>query len=121
MANRSSGHQPGGGLHSKNVVQQPVRTGSGSRNARPAGTAQIGIMYGDKATHGEPSGYHGEKLHGPAARNFQPTKFGNELAARTERKPGGSREVMSSGSQGCHGQPAQGQSGLPSTKGQWPD
>jgi hypothetical protein len=31
---------------------------------RPAGVAQIGIMYGDKATHGDPkgSGYKGERL-----------------------------------------------------------
>jgi hypothetical protein len=29
--------------------------------------------------------------------------------------------VMRSGGQGCHGTPAQGQRGLPSTRGQWPD
>jgi hypothetical protein len=31
---------------------------------RPAGVAQIGIMYGDKATHGDPkgTGYTGERL-----------------------------------------------------------
>jgi hypothetical protein len=34
------------------------------------------------------------------------TKFGNEIAANTVCKPGGSREVMSSGSQGQHGQVA---------------
>ena len=103
MANRDSGHQPGGGIASNKITERPVRTGTGSRNARPSGTAQIGIMWGDKATHGEPSGYTGEKLHGPASRNFQPTPFGNEIAANTVCGPGGSREVMRSGGQGTHG------------------
>jgi hypothetical protein len=34
---------------------------------------------------------------------------------------GGRTNYGQSGSQGCHGQPAQGEGGLPSTKGQWPD
>jgi hypothetical protein len=95
------GHIPGGGIHSKNVVQQPVRTGSGSKSARPAGVAQIGVAWGRHITRTGDSNYSGERLHND--RSFQPTKFGNEIAASTVCKPGGSREVMSSGSQGAHG------------------
>jgi hypothetical protein len=36
-------------------------------------------------------------------RSFQPTPFGNEIAARTVCGPGGSREVLRSGGQGTHG------------------
>jgi len=117
-------HQPGGGPRSKNVVEPRIRTGSGSRNARPAGVSQFGYSYGDHTTNRPgSSGYTGEKLHGPAGRDFQPTKFGNELATNVGRGgPGAGRTLHGqSGSQGCHGQPAQGAGGLPSTKGQWPD
>jgi hypothetical protein len=80
-------------------------------------------MVGDKETHGRGStGYKGERLHNPE-KNFQPVKFGNELATNVGRGgPGTGRTLHGqSGSQGCHGQPAQGASGLPSTKAQWPD
>ena len=100
MANKP-GNQ---GISSKNLTHRPVKTGSGSRGTRPAGAAQIGIMYGNKPTRMEPTKYSGEPLHG--GRSFQATKFGNEIAARTVCKPGGSREGMSSGSQGQHGQVA---------------
>jgi hypothetical protein len=91
-------------------VQPSVRTGSGSHSTRPAGTAQIGIMYGDKVTHVKGStGYTGEKLHSPE-RNFQPVKFGNELATNIGKGgPGAGRTLYGqSGQQGCHGQPASG-------------
>jgi len=94
----------GGGYGSKQHVEGSVRTGSGSRNARPAGATNIGLMYGDHTTNRPgSSGYRGEQLHGPAERNFNPTKYGNEIAASTKPGPGGSRQVMSSGSQGTHG------------------
>jgi len=101
MAMRGSG---GGGYGSRQHVEKSVRTGTGPRSARPAGVAQIGAMQGDHVTtHGGAStGYKGEKLHHDN-RTFQPTPFGNEIAARTVCGPGGSREVMSSGSQGTHG------------------
>jgi hypothetical protein len=91
------------------VVRPSVRTGSGSHSTRPAGTAQIGNAYGDHSTHrGDSTGYTGEKLHNPE-RNFQPVKFGNELAAKTVCGPGGSRNLYGqAGSQGTHGQPASG-------------
>jgi hypothetical protein len=93
------------GISSRHHVQTPVRTGTGSKGTRPAGTAQVGIMYGDKATHGNPkgTGYTGERLHND--RNFQPVKFGNEVALNVGRGgPGTGRTLHgSSGSQGTHG------------------
>jgi hypothetical protein len=112
------------GISSKNVVHPSVRTGSGSKSTRPAGVSQFGYQVGDHTTNRPgSSGYRGEKLHGPAARNFQPAPFGNEVALNVGKGgPGTGRTLHGqSGSQGCHGQPAQGASGLPSTKGQWPD
>jgi hypothetical protein len=91
------------GISSKNVVRPGVRTGTGSHNARPAGVVQLGYSVGDHATSGGSSGYTGEKLHGPSSRNFQPTKFGNEIAASTVCGPGGSCTVYASGAQGQHG------------------
>src|SRR6516225_1264562 len=98
---RKSGTGSGGGIGMNKNVQSSIRTGSGSKSARPAGVAQIGLMWGRHITRTGDSNYSGEKLHND--RNFQPTKFGNEIAANTVCKPGGSREVMRSGSQGAHG------------------
>jgi hypothetical protein len=101
MAMRGSG---GGGYGSRNVVEPRVRTGSGSKSTRPAGVSQIGYQVGDKVTSQRGStGYKGEKLHSPE-RNFQPTKFGNEVALNVGKGgPGAGRQVMSCGSQGVHG------------------
>ena len=91
----------GGGYHTRQHVEKPVKTGTGSRGTRPAGTAQIGIMWGDHVTNKGARGYTGERLHND--KSFQPTPFGNEVAANTQCKPGGSREVLPHGGQGQHG------------------
>jgi len=104
-----SGNQKGGGYGSRQHVEKPVRTGTGSRGTHPGGVAQLGQHVGDKATHGNPkgTGYRGEPLHNN--RSFQPVPFGNEMALNVGKGgPGTGREVMASGSQGCHGQPAAG-------------
>jgi hypothetical protein len=99
------GHQPGGGIASKVHVQTPVRTGTGSRSARPAGVAMFGQSQGDHVTNRPGStGYRGEKLHGPADRNFQPVKFGNEVALNVKGGgPGTGRTVHHCGSQSQYG------------------
>jgi hypothetical protein len=100
---RRSGTGSGGGYGMNKNVSPPVRTGSGSFNARPAGVAQIGTAIGDHSTNsGRSTGYRGEKLHGPAERNF-PTKFGNEVAANTVCGPGSSRTIYKTGAQDLHG------------------
>lgn len=104
MATNRSGHKPGGGIASRQHVQTPVRTGSGSRSARPAGVAQLGQKQGSHSTHERTeSPYRGEKLHND--RSFQPVKFGNEVALNVGGGgPGKGRDpAMKSGSQGCHG------------------
>src|SRR5215472_1093269 len=100
MAMKGSG---GGGYGSRPHVEKSVKTGTGSRGTHPGGVAQLGQHVGDKATHGNSkgTGYRGEPLHNN--KSFQPTPFGNEIAANTVCGPGGSREVMRSGGQGLHG------------------
>jgi hypothetical protein len=117
MAMKGSG---GGGFGSRPHVEKPVRTGTGSRGTHPGGVAQLGQHVGDHTTNRPgSSGYRGEPLHNN--RNFSPVKFGNEIALNSKSAPGQGRDIHPSGGQGCHGQPAQGERGLPSTKGQWPD
>src|SRR6516225_5824314 len=86
----TSGNQKGGGYGGRQHIETKVRTGSGSHSARPAGTAQIGQMYGTHTTNRRTeSDFRGERLHNPE-RNTQFTPFGNEVAARTVCGPGGS-------------------------------
>ena len=87
----------GGGYHSKPHVEKPVRTGSGSRGTRPGGAASLGQVYGNHVTNRDHTDYRGPKFHDD--KSFQPTPFGNEVAASTVCKPGGSRDVHASGSQ----------------------
>jgi hypothetical protein len=101
-----SGNQPAGGYGSRQHVEKSVRTGSGSHNARPAGVSQIGYQVGDHITNRPgSSGYKGEKLHGPAERNFQPVPFGNEVALNVGKGGCGTGRTLygQAGSQGTHG------------------
>jgi hypothetical protein len=62
-------------------------------------------MYGNKVTHMKGTlPFTGERLHDPKS-NFQPVKFGNEVALNVGKGgPGTGRDpTMRSGSQGCHG------------------
>jgi hypothetical protein len=99
------GHLPGGGIASRQHVETPIKPGTGSRNARPAGVSQLGYAIGDHDTgSGKSTGYRGEKLHGPASRNFQPVPFGNQLVTNVGKGgPGTGRDVHATGSQGLHG------------------
>jgi hypothetical protein len=101
-----SGNQKGGGYGSRQHVEKPVRTGSGSKSTRPAGVSQIGYAVGDHSTNRPGStGYRGEKLHGPAERNFQPVKFGNEVALNVGKGGCGTGRTLygQGGTQGTHG------------------
>src|SRR5262249_51101521 len=87
----------GGGYHSRQHVEKPVKTGTGSRGTRPAGGAMFGTMQGSHVTRGGGSTYRGEPV--PGGRSFQPTKFCNGSTASTVCGVGGSRTIYSSGSQ----------------------
>ena len=115
------GHIPGGGIASKQHVTIPVRTGSGSKGVSPGWVAQKGQLVGDHVTREGSTGYRGEPKF--TGQNFSPVKFGNEVALNVGKGgPGTGRTLYGQGgTQGCHGQPAQGAAGLPSTKNQWPD
>src|SRR6516225_3076907 len=96
------GNQKGGGYGSRQHVEKPVRTGSGSRSTNPGGVGQLGQKQGDHVTRGGSSGYRGDPLH--SGRSFQPVKFGNEVALNVG--PGGcgtGRTIYKTGSQGVQG------------------
>ena len=104
MANRNSGHIPGGGIASNKITERPVRTGTGSRGTHPGGVAQLGQHTGDHTTNRPGStGYRGEPLHNN--RNFQPVKFGNEVALNVGKGGCGTGRTLygQAGSQGTHG------------------
>jgi len=114
----------GGGYGSRQHVERSVKTGAGNYATRPAGVSQIGYQVGDHTTNRPgSSGYKGEKFHTPERNPPMSVPFGNEVALNVGKGgPGTGRTLHGqSGSQGCHGQPAQGSAGLPSTRGQWPD
>jgi hypothetical protein len=106
---RRSGVGSGGGYGMNKNVSPPVRTGSGSHSARPAGVAQLGNAWGDHSTSsGKSTGYRGEPLHSPE-RNFNPVPFGNEVALNVKGGgPGAGRTLYHCGSQSTHGATAPG-------------
>ena len=104
---RRSGVGSGGGHGSKNIVHKPVRTGSGSKSTSPGAVGQIGQSQGSHVTNKDETGYRGEIFHKPP--NFQPVKFGNEVALNVGKGGCGTgRTIYKTGSQDQHGQPAQG-------------
>jgi hypothetical protein len=108
MATHRSGHRPAGGLHSKQTVhKQAPKLEPKPHSIDPKATSQIGlqIFLGRDALR-DGKGY---------ATPVGPTS--NLVSG-----PGGGRTVMKSGSQGTHGSVDRGvPSGMPSTKGEWPD
>jgi hypothetical protein len=118
MATNRSGHQPGGGIASRTVRHTTAPKVEPRPHARnPAKVAQYGQLVGNHATNTRgATNYKGEPDF--TRRGYSPpvgpTSFNNV-------GPGGGRTVMKSGSQCQTGTPAQGEGGLPSTKGQWPD
>jgi hypothetical protein len=104
MAKRSSGNRPGGGPGSRVVVEPRVYYPGKSTVVSPAGVSQIGSSLGDKATNRSkllPNAVEpvrkGEAVH--------PVPMGNAVSAATVCGPGGSRQVMASGTQQQYGQP----------------
>ena len=88
------------GIKSKNVVRKPVRTGQQKKRTIPAGVAQLGQRVGNHITNRDATAYGGVDLF--AGTGFK-SELGNSVAARTKEGPGGSREVMPSGSQSMTG------------------
>jgi hypothetical protein len=97
-----SGNQKGGGYGSRQHVQTPVRTGTGSRGTNPGGVGQLGQKQGTHTTNRTESSYRGEPLHIGGTLNTG-VKFGNEVALNSKSAPGQGRTIHSCGSQGVHG------------------
>jgi hypothetical protein len=108
MAQNRSGHRPAGGVHSKQVIHKPqpkIEPRAKAVNVERA--SQIGIS----TRFVKDPLYEGRGYNAPVG----PT-------STMVSGPGGGRTVMKSGSQGTHGSVDRGvPSGMPSTKGQWPD
>jgi hypothetical protein len=99
------GHKPAGGPLSRQVVSKPVKTGPGARGVNIKWPAQVGLSRGNRVQGGVEGGRGGLlPLSGVRADpykppNFNPVRQGNEIAAATVCRPGGSREILKSGSQ----------------------
>jgi hypothetical protein len=105
MANSRSGHRPAGGIASRQHVEKPVKTGSGSKGISEGWVGQRGNKQG--ITHDRESSYRGEPKF--TGKNFQPVKFGNEVALNVGKGGCGTgRTIHKTGSQDQHGAPAPG-------------
>jgi hypothetical protein len=113
----------GGGMGSRQVTQKPQRLGQPARGINPGGPSQLGSSVGNHTTGdgGRTTNYRGDPWTDgrvPAGGN---QRLGNQVAASTVARPGGSRQVMKSGGQGMHGSAAPGD---PPPKGElfpgWP-
>jgi hypothetical protein len=103
--NNTGGRRPGGGIGSRVNVEKPVRVGNRAEAINERGVSQIGQSMGNKATDHTKRLASIEPVRGQQRRPTQPSGFplGNEVAAKTVCGPGGSREVMRSGTQGQKG------------------
>ena len=107
MATNRSGHRPGGGIASRQHVEKPVKTGSGSKGISEGWVGQRGQKQGSHVTDRRESSCRGEPKF--TGKNFQPVKFGNEVALNVGKGGCGTgRTIYSTGSQDQHGQPAPG-------------
>ena len=106
MANNRSGQRPGGGLHSKNVVSKPVRTGAPARGYGPAWVAELGQMQGNHVTPygGSETKWRGDPMatRSPAGGNVP---LGNAIAGNVGKGgPGTGRTLYGqSGTQKQYG------------------
>ena len=91
----------GGGYGSRQHVEKSVRTGTGASAVGPGGVSQLGNKVGSHVTKSEESRYTGDPFY--IGRGLNPTPYGNEVSARTQCGPGGSRTVQPLGGQGRHG------------------
>jgi hypothetical protein len=99
MAKQMSGHRPGGGSGSRQVVQKPVRTGQKATGMHVGGVSQLGEAVGNHVTNKSSTGYRGDVWRDGKVPTGGAQRLGNEVAASTKAGPGGSRTVYGCGSQ----------------------
>jgi hypothetical protein len=93
------GHQPGGGLHSRNVRHSTApKVEPKSRAHNPATVAQVGAHVGAHITNKSDTGYRGDPdfTRGGYSNPVGPTNMA--LSG-----PGAGREILRSGQQSTHG------------------
>jgi hypothetical protein len=94
-------HRAGGGIQSNKTVSKPVRVGAPAQGVTSGYAGQVGTALGDHVMR------KGEAVKGAAAPMYgaapHKSALGNEVAASTVCRPGGSRTVHRSGSQAQHG------------------
>jgi hypothetical protein len=96
------------GIQSRQKVRAGVRTGAGAEGVNPGNVSQIGGALGTHVMS------RSAEVHGAAEpmRTAKPysTNFGNEKALNVGKGgPGTGRTIHASGSQGRHGEAAQGE------------
>lgn len=97
------GNRPAGGIGSRVVTKQPVRTGAAAREMDPRGVSQIGSSMGNHSMD------NSKKL----TKSVEPVRgapmssvaLGNQTALSAGQGPGSGRTVSRSGSQAQHGAP----------------
>jgi hypothetical protein len=102
----TKGHKAAGGVASKTVTRQSVRTGVGGRGIGKNWVSQIGQSLGDHATEsGKILRGNRADVHRPP--NFQPVKLGNEVALNVGKGGCGTGRTLfgESGSQRQWGNP----------------
>jgi hypothetical protein len=83
-------------------VHKPVKTGSGSKGISPGWVGQRGQKQGSHVTDRRESSYRGEEKF--TGKNFQPVKFGNEIAGNVGKGGCGTgRTIYERGQQAQHG------------------
>ena len=101
MANTVIGNRKLPKRLTKNLVQPGMRLGSLIEKVNPHYPGQLGASFGKHANLGDTRKTAAvQRSMGPAA---LPTPFGNEVAAKTECRVGGSRTIYKSGFQSQHG------------------
>ena len=98
----AKGNRPAGGIGSRVVTKQSVRTGAPARGVNPGHVAQQGIALGNKAMDSS-------KLMNPVEPKLttspRSVPLGNQTALSAGQGPGSGQTVSSSGSQAQHGAP----------------
>jgi hypothetical protein len=95
-------NQKGGGYGTRQHREVGVRTGKGSKGISEGWVGQKGQLVGNHITDDKNTGYTGEKKF--TGKNFQPVKFGNEVALNVGKGGCGTgRDIHASGSQSQYG------------------
>lgn len=98
----AKGNRPAGGIGSRVVTKQSVRTGAPARGVNPGHVAQQGTALGNKVME---SSKRLNPVEPKLTTSPRSVPLGNQTALSAGQVPGSGRTVSSSGSQAQHGAP----------------